>query len=75
MIFPSLFSLLVPPSSLFDLPPGSSLLPKGLDTPEPVLQLDSYVFRGTYEDAVGSVLVFKEDGEILMLYYMRKDQV
>lgn len=37
----------------------------GLSTPEPVLQLGSYVFKGRYEDTPGTCLFFRENGKEL----------
>ncbi|XP_060046608.1 general transcription factor 3C polypeptide 6 isoform X2 [Erinaceus europaeus] len=33
----------------------------GIDTERPILQLDSYVFAGEYEDALGTCVIFEED--------------
>ncbi|XP_054992622.1 general transcription factor 3C polypeptide 6 isoform X2 [Sorex araneus] len=35
----------------------------GIDTERPILQVDSYVFAGEYEDALGTCVIFEEDVE------------
>ncbi|XP_013366285.1 PREDICTED: general transcription factor 3C polypeptide 6 [Chinchilla lanigera] len=35
----------------------------GIDTERPILQLDSYVFAGEYEDTLGTCVIFEEDVE------------
>ncbi|KAL5517207.1 hypothetical protein EMCRGX_G002707 [Ephydatia muelleri] len=41
----------------------------GVDTPEPILQLDSNVFRGVYEDIPGTFMIFAPtDGEQQLSY-------
>ena len=37
---------------------------QGLDSPQPILQLDNYVFQGVYEDIVGTAMIFKEEGKV-----------
>mmetsp|Transcript_5084 Transcript_5084/g.8741 ORF Transcript_5084/g.8741 Transcript_5084/m.8741 type:complete len:114 (-) Transcript_5084:374-715(-) len=32
----------------------------GLETPTPILKLDNYIFRGTYEDIIGTGLLFAD---------------
>ncbi|PRP87345.1 general transcription factor 3C polypeptide 6 [Planoprotostelium fungivorum] len=32
----------------------------GLDTPQPILQLDDKVFRGSYEETLGTLLIFEQ---------------
>ncbi|XP_023578103.1 general transcription factor 3C polypeptide 6 isoform X2 [Octodon degus] len=35
----------------------------GIDTARPIMQLDSYVFAGEYEDTVGTCVIFEENVE------------
>uniref|UniRef100_A0A8D2CWE7 General transcription factor 3C polypeptide 6 n=1 Tax=Sciurus vulgaris TaxID=55149 RepID=A0A8D2CWE7_SCIVU len=35
----------------------------GIDTERPILQLDSYVFAGEYEDTLGTCVIFEENAE------------
>ncbi len=44
-------------------PPFNPIAFQGLESPQPVIQLDNYFFQGTYEDTVGTSLVFKEEEE------------
>ena len=34
---------------------------QGIDSEEPLLQLDNYVFKGCYEDILGTAMVFQHD--------------
>ncbi|KAM5167252.1 general transcription factor 3C polypeptide 6 isoform 1-T1 [Callospermophilus lateralis] len=35
----------------------------GIDTERPIMQLDSYVFAGEYEDTLGTCVIFEENAE------------
>ncbi|KAB0406231.1 hypothetical protein E2I00_017223, partial [Balaenoptera physalus] len=35
----------------------------GIDTEKPILQVDSYVFAGEYEDTLGTCVIFEENVE------------
>lgn len=36
------------------------LFSQGIDSPEPLLQLDQYLFKGSYEDIIGTSMVFEQ---------------
>ncbi len=40
---------------------NAPISPQGMDSPEPMLQLDQYLFKGNYEDIVGTTMVFEQD--------------
>ena len=42
-------------------------LSQGIDSPEPMLQLDNYVFKGRYVDTLGTAMIFKKDKGITNL--------
>ena len=34
---------------------------QGVDSEEPLLQIDNYVFKGKYEDIIGTAMIFQQD--------------
>ena len=34
---------------------------QGIDSEEPMLQVDNYVFKGRYEDVLGTAMMFQHD--------------